>query len=67
MNSNSNVIAISQAIAELDCDEEIKKCLQALFNEELTGTNSINASKNFYVKQVELCAKSWTPKGSAVK
>ncbi len=64
---DSNIIAISQAIAGLDCDEEIKKCLQALFNEELFGTGSTSVPKTFYVKQVELHSENWLPKGRRTK
>jgi hypothetical protein len=56
-----SAIAISRAIASLDCDEEIKKCLSALFNEELAIGSGAQVPKNFYVRQVEMRAENWSP------
>ena len=59
---DTSSIAIAQAIAGLDCDEEIKDCLRKLFNEELTPSSSSSVPQSFYVRQVEAYAEDWTPR-----
>lgn len=59
---DNSAIAISVAIAKLDCDDEIKKCLSALFNEELAVGSGEQVPRNFYVRQVEMRAENWSPK-----
>lgn len=58
---DTSSIAIAQAIARLDCEEEIKNCLRKLFNEELMPSTSGAVSQAFYVRQVEAHAENWTP------
>jgi hypothetical protein len=58
---DTSSIAIAQAIAGLDCDEEIKNCLRKLFNEELAPSSSGPVPQNFYVRQVEAHAENWKP------
>jgi hypothetical protein len=54
-----NSVSIAMAIAGLNCDDEIKKYLRTLFNEELNGTT---VSQIFYVKHAEIQAQAWTQK-----
>jgi hypothetical protein len=57
----TNNVAVAKAINELDCEEEIKKCLSRLFIEELAPSNSGAVPQIFYVRQVEAHAENWTP------
>jgi hypothetical protein len=58
---DTSSIAIAQAIAGLDCDEEIKNCLRKLFNEELAPSSTSAVPQSFYVRQVEAHAENWNP------
>jgi len=51
-------IVIAQAIASLECAEEIKKYLRGLFNQELLDPSLAIA---FYVRQAEELAAGWSP------
>lgn len=64
---DSAVIAIAKAIAELDCDNSIKKCLQTLFNEELNSITPTSVASTVYVRNIELLAENWTPPQSENK
>lgn len=55
-------LAIAHAISELDCDDEIKKCLSRLFTEELAPSTTGSVSQAFYVRQVEAHAENWKPR-----
>ena len=57
----TNNVAIAKAINDLDCEEEIKKCLSRLFIEELAPSTTGSVPQNFYVRQVEAHAENWTP------
>lgn len=50
-------IAIAQAIAALECAEEIKTYLRALFNQELLDPS---LQLTFYVRQAEELATNWS-------
>jgi hypothetical protein len=49
-------IVIAQAIASLDCADEVKAYLRRLFNQELLDPN---LGISFYVRQAEELASNW--------
>jgi hypothetical protein len=53
-------IVIAQAIASLDCADEIKAYLRGLFNQELLDPN---LAISFYVRQAEELASNWNQVG----
>lgn len=57
----TNNVAVAQAINELECDDEIKKCLSRLFIEELAPSTTGAVSPTFYIRQVEAHAENWNP------
>lgn len=58
----TNNVAVAHAINELDCDDEIKKCLSRLFSEELAPSTTGAVPQAFYVRQVEAHAENWKPR-----
>jgi hypothetical protein len=57
----TNNVAVAQAINELDCYDEIKKCLSRLFIEELAPSTTGVVPQAFYIRQVEAHADNWNP------
>jgi len=55
-------IVIAQAIAALECAEEIKKYLRGLFNQELLDPS---LAISFYVRQAEELAAGWSQTSDA--
>ncbi len=53
-------MAIAKGIAELECEDEIKQLLSALFNIELLSGNAEPPSKASYVKEIENRFQTWT-------
>jgi hypothetical protein len=50
-------IVIAQAIASLQCADEVKTLLRGLFNQELLDSN---LAVSYYVRQAEEIAATWT-------
>lgn len=66
MKANATIVAKGIAFAE--CDENIKKCLLALFNFELENTNVKNPQyKEKYRDVIEANAKNWSPNSESTK
>ncbi len=66
MRANATVVA--QGIAKFEGDEQIKKCLSALFNFELANTNVHNPQyKGKYQEIIEANAKDWNPDSKGAK
>ena len=66
MKANATIVAKGIAFAE--CDENIKKCLLALFNFELENTNVKNPQyKEKYRDVIEANAKNWSPTSESAK
>lgn len=66
MKANATIVAKGIAFAE--CDENIKKCLLALFNFELENTNVKNPQyKEKYRDVIEANAKNWSPATGSAK
>ena len=60
MKANATIVA--RGIAFADCDENIKKCLLALFNFELENTNVRNPQyKEKYRDIIDLNSQNWSP------
>jgi hypothetical protein len=55
-------IVIAQAIALLECSQEIKKYLRGLFNQEILDPS---LAISFYVKQAEELAAGWSQTSDA--
>jgi hypothetical protein len=59
MKANATIVA--RGIAFSDCDENIKKCLLALFNLELENTNVKNPQyKEKYRDIIDSNAQNWS-------
>jgi hypothetical protein len=55
-----NATIVARGIAFADCDENIKKCLLALFNFELENTNVKNPQyKEKYREIIDANVQSW--------
>lgn len=66
MKANATIVA--RGIAFSDCDENIKKCLLALFNLELENTNVKNPQyKEKYRDIIEANSQNWKPNNSESK
>lgn len=58
MKANASIVA--QGIALSQCDESIKKCLQALFNFELQNTHTKNPQyKEKYKEIIDANIENW--------
>lgn len=54
-----SVVAIAQGIAELDCEPQIKECLQSLFNLELVNNSGTPVTKLTYIREIESRYDQW--------
>lgn len=58
MKANATIVA--RGIAQAQCDENIKKCLQALFNFELQNASVKNPQyKEKYKEIIDLSLQNW--------
>lgn len=65
MRANATVVA--RGIAAFKGNEQVKKCLLALFNFELANTNVRNPPyKEKYREIIELNARDWTDESKGV-
>jgi len=58
--------AIARGIAGLDCSQEVKMCLSALFNRELISSAGNQVTQTSYSHEVELHFDKWDPTVDAV-
>lgn len=54
-----SIVAIAQEIAGLNCEPEIKECLQALMNHELVSNANTPVSKLTYIREIDAKFDSW--------
>lgn len=62
-----SIVAIAQGIANLDCEPEIKECLQALMNLELMSTAGTPVTKLTYAREIESRFENWQPNMAQVE
>lgn len=66
MKANATIVA--KGIAFSDCDENVKKCLLALFNFELENTNVKNPPyKEKYRDIIDLNSQNWSAESAGNK
>lgn len=56
-----SIVAIAQQIAGLDCEPEIKECLQALMNHELVSNSGAPVTKLTYIREIDSRFENWEP------
>jgi hypothetical protein len=59
-----SIVAIAQGIAGLDCEPEVKECLQALINLEMRSNAATPVSKLAYAREIEARFENWKPEQS---
>lgn len=59
-----SIVAIAHGIANLDCEPEIKECLQALMNLELISSSGSPVTKLAYAREIESRFENWQPGAS---
>lgn len=54
-----SIVGIAKGIANLDCEPEIKECLQALMNLELMSSAGNPVTKLTYSREIEMRFENW--------